>query len=85
MPVFSKPRILVACLTSYNEGRLHAIWIDLTQDNEYIALDICIMLSRSPIMRAKDWEIIDYEGTPALSVAAIGKIAEIVTTLREGT
>ncbi|MGB3639113.1 MAG: antirestriction protein ArdA, partial [Rivularia sp. (in: cyanobacteria)] len=43
------PKIYVACLSAYNAGYLHGLWIDATQEPENIEDDIKWMLSWSPI------------------------------------
>ncbi len=42
------PRIYVACLASYNAGKLHGVWIDCDQDSDSIRDDIDAMLRESP-------------------------------------
>ena len=56
------PRIYVASLADYNDGRLHGAWIDAAQDVQ--ALQRCIqnMLDASPSPGAEEWAIHDYEG-----------------------
>jgi antirestriction protein len=58
------PKIYVACLSAYNSGELHGLWIDATQDPEDIADDINWMLSWSPVRDiepCEEWAIHDYE------------------------
>lgn len=50
-------RIYAACLASYNNGRLHGVWIDADQDEDTINAEINAMLKASPcpnVIRA-DW------------------------------
>lgn len=42
------PRIYVACLASYNAGKLHGVWIDCDQDADSIRDEIDQMLRESP-------------------------------------
>ena len=56
------PRIYVACLSSYNAGRLHGRWIDCDQTAEEIREEIRLMLEESPEPWAEEWAIHDYEG-----------------------
>jgi len=58
------PRIYVACLSSYNEGRLYGEWIDLTLGYEYVQEAIRDMLSDSPSPQAEEYAIHDYENIP---------------------
>jgi antirestriction protein len=56
------PRIYVACLAAYNNGKLHGTWIDAAQDEEAIWEAIHAMLKASPEPGAEEWAIHDYEG-----------------------
>jgi len=56
------PKIYVACLASYNKGKLHGRWIDADQDEEQVMTEIQDMLRSSPEPGAGDWAIHDYEG-----------------------
>lgn len=55
------PRIYVACLASYNAGKLHGEWIDADQDVETIRAQIQAILDASPEPIAEDYAIHDYE------------------------
>ncbi|MEM7669218.1 MAG: antirestriction protein ArdA [Pseudomonadota bacterium] len=57
-----RPRIYAACLAAYNNGILHGRWIDAAQSPDAIRADIAAMLAASPIERAEEWAIHDYEG-----------------------
>lgn len=53
----SDTRIYVACLASYNAGRLHGAWIDATQDADDIRREIAEKVLRTspcPNVRRKD-------------------------------
>ena len=56
-----RPRIYVACLAAYNNGRLHGRWIDATTPDE-IWREVSAMLRASPEPDAEEWAIHDYEG-----------------------
>jgi antirestriction protein len=58
----STPRIYVACLASYNNGRLHGRWIDANQSVDDIWAEVRAMLASSPEPGAEEWAIHDYEG-----------------------
>lgn len=58
----SEPRIYVACLAAYNNGKLHGRWIDAAQDVEAIQEEVNGMLKASPEPNAEEWAIHDYEG-----------------------
>ena len=55
------PRIYVACLAAYNNGRLHGRWIDAT-DPHKVWEQVNAMLAASPEPDAEEWAIHDYEG-----------------------
>jgi antirestriction protein len=54
------PRVYVACLASYNNGRLHGRWIDAT-DADDMRDAVSAMLAESPTPGAEEWAIHDYE------------------------
>ena len=56
------PRIYVASLADYNDGRLHGAWIDAAQDVQALRRCIQNMLDASPSPGAEEWAIHDYEG-----------------------
>jgi len=77
----AQPRIYVASLADYNEGRLYGAWIDAAQDEEELERCVKEMLARSPSPGAEEWAIHDYEGFGLLrldefeSLAAVAKVA----------
>jgi antirestriction protein len=79
------PRIYVACLASYNAGKLHGAWIDATQDPEEIHAEIRAMLAESPEPGAEEWEIHDTDEFEKIEIekASIEKISEIAQALEE--
>ena len=58
----SEIRIYIADLAAYNNGRLHGVWIDATQDPDDIQEQINEMLADSPEQDAEEYAIHDYEG-----------------------
>lgn len=80
------PRIYVACLASYNAGRLHGEWIDADQSAKEIGADIADMLQRSPVALAEEWAIHDYEGFGALRLSeweSMERVAAIAASISE--
>ena len=55
------PKIYVASLSDYNEGRLHGVWIDAAQDADAIHGEITAMLAASRSLSAEEWAIHDFE------------------------
>jgi len=54
-------RVYVACLACYNEGRLHGVWIDATDDADDIDATRAA-LQENCGHTDNDWAIHDYEG-----------------------
>ena len=81
-----EPRIYVASLADYNNGRLHGDWIDAAQDPDGLQADIHSMLRRSPTPGAEEYAIHDYEGFGPLrlseyeSLETISRIATGIAT-----
>ena len=63
------PRIYVACLAAYNNGRLHGRWIDANQSVDDIWEEVRTMLASSPEPFAEEWAIHDYEGFSELRLS----------------
>lgn len=55
------PRIYIADLAAYNNGYLHGVWIDATDELDEIYKHIRTMLSKSPIDNSEEWALHDYE------------------------
>ena len=72
------PRIYVACLAAYNNGRLHGRWIDADQDTDNIQIQINEMLAASPIPLAEEWAIHDHEGFEGAIIEEYSSILRIV-------
>lgn len=83
------PKIYVACLSAYNNGFLHGLWIDATQEVEDIEDDIKWMLSWSPVVDeepCEEWAIHDYENWMGIELNEyedINKLAELANILQE--
>lgn len=52
-----RPRIYVACLAAYNNGRLHGAWIDAAQGEDHVWACVRKMLAASPDPHAEEWAI----------------------------
>ncbi len=80
------PKIYVACLASYNAGKLYGKWIDADQTAEEIQAEISEMLKGSPEPFAEEWAIHDYEGFEGIRLdeyESIGKVAELARLIHE--
>lgn len=65
----SKQRIYVACLSAYNNGKLHGAWIDV-ENLDDIRAGIQSMLASSPEKDAEEWAIHGSEGLGDVSESA---------------
>ncbi|TVP60101.1 MAG: antirestriction protein ArdA [Nodularia sp. (in: Bacteria)] len=83
------PQIYVACLSAYNNGYLHGMWIDCTQEAEDIQEDIEWMLSWSPCRQyeaCEEWAIHDFQNWHGIHLdecEGIEKLAELAQILSE--
>lgn len=77
------PRIWVASLSDYNDGRLHGEWLDAARDAPEVEADIGEMLARSRIPGAEEFAIHDYENFGPLRLGEYESI-ERVTALARG-
>jgi antirestriction protein len=75
------PRIYVASLSDYNDGRLHGTWLEADADPDELADGINGMLARSPTPGAEEWAIHDYEGFGPLH---LGEFEDITTISQLG-
>lgn len=80
----TEPRIYVACLASYNAGKLHGKWIDANQEPDDIREEIAEMLKASPIAGAEEYAIHDSEGLGSISEhEGIDDVAELAALVDE--
>lgn len=85
MASIETPRIYVACLAAYNNGKLHGRWIDVTTADEMDA-KIKAMLAESPEPGAEEWAIHDFEGFQGIKVhehESLHDLEEIAAALEE--
>lgn len=79
------PRIYVASLSDYNNGRLHGAWIDADQDADAIRAEIAAMLA-SGAPGSEEWAIHDYEGFCGIELSEyedIERVAELAQAIAE--
>lgn len=62
------PRIYVACLAAYNNGKLHGAWVECGDADE-VCEAVQAMLAASPESDAEEWAIHDYDGFEGASVS----------------
>lgn len=74
----NNPQIYVACLSSYNEGILHGLWIDADQEPDAIHEEIQQMLEESPAQGiAEEFAIHDYQGFGAARIGEYEALEDI--------
>ncbi|SER80203.1 Antirestriction protein [Nitrosomonas sp. Nm51] len=61
-------RIYVADLAAYNNGKLHGVWINATDDLDDIWKQVNQMLAKSPEGFAEEYAIHDHEGFDGYSL-----------------
>lgn len=82
----SNPKIYVACLAAYNEGKLHGAWINANQAVDCIDEEIRQMLAESPVPNAEEWaihDVDDFHGCRIEEYADIASVAEMATFMGE--
>jgi antirestriction protein len=65
---YASPKIYVASLADYNDGRLHGAWLDPAQEPEALGEQVEAMLARSPVPGAEEFAIHDYENFGPLRI-----------------
>jgi len=75
----TEPRIYVACLAAYNNGRLHGEWIDADQSADELHEAVARMLAASPQPGAEEWAIHDYEGFGSLRLGEYESLERVAT------
>ena len=79
-------RIYIADLAAYNNGKLHGVWIDATQDLDDIQGQIQKMLAASPEEFSEEYAIHDYEGFNGYGLSeyeGIERVQEIACFIEE--
>lgn len=70
-------RVYAACLSSYNNGRLHGEWIDVSDDEDELKEKIQEMLKASPETNAEEWAFHDTEGPGSSLIGEYSSTAEV--------
>lgn len=73
------PQIYVACLASYNNGKLHGAWIDASLGADHIQNEINAILKNSPEVNAEEWAIHDYENFGSIELSEWSNIERVAT------
>lgn len=71
------PRIYVASLSDYNDGRLHGSWVDAAQEPDQLVEAVEAMLRASRVPGAEEWAIHDYEGFGPLGLSEHESLEQI--------
>lgn len=76
-----EPRIYVASLADYNDGRLVGAWLDANQEPDELEDDVQTMLATMAMPGAEEWAIHDHSGFGAFrlheyeSLVVVAKVA----------
>ncbi|NQY97658.1 MAG: antirestriction protein ArdA [Henriciella sp.] len=84
-PILDTPRIYVACLAAYNNGRLHGRWIEATDPHD-VWEQVREMLAASPEPDADEWAIHDFDnfyGCNISEYAAFDAVCDLSAFLKE--
>ena len=80
------PRIYVASLSDYNDGRLYGTWLDAARDPEELHDAVHGMLARAPTPGAEEFAIHDYENFGPLHLSeyeSLETVSRIATGIAE--
>jgi antirestriction protein len=84
-PEPGSPRIYVASLSDYNNGRLHGCWLDATKGVEHLQAGISEMLSVSLMPGAEEYAVHNYDGFAGLRLGeheSLGTIAAMAQAIK---
>ena len=77
-------QIYVACLASYNSGKLHGEWITPATDIDELQAQINKVIKSSPAPDAEEWAIHDYNDFPNLGeYPSLEKVIEVQEAIDE--
>lgn len=79
-----EPKIYVACLASYNNGKLHGKWIDATLSGDEIQEEVNTMLAFSTEIHPEEWAIHDYQDFECINIdewQSFDEVSEIANML----
>ena len=77
------PKIYVASLSDYNDGRLHGAWLSAAVGHEELAEGVQAMLAASPTPGAEEYGIFDYDGFGLVRIGEYERL-EAVTWIANG-
>lgn len=81
-----EPKIYVACLAAYNNGFLHGNWVSASSDIDAMHDEIKKILACSPIPKAEEWTIHDYEAFGEIDIneyTSLETISNLVSFINE--
>jgi antirestriction protein len=86
MTTYTEPKIYVADLAAYTNGKLHGVWVNALSDLDEMLESIKDMLTTSPESYAEEYAIHDYEGFEECSLSeyqSIESVRDIAIFLNE--
>jgi len=75
-------RIYLADLAAYNNGFLHGVWIDASNDIEDMEEQAQTMIEASPVQDAEEYEVHDVDGLPSY-VRSLKDVAAYMELIEE--
>jgi antirestriction protein len=76
------PRIWIASLSDYNEGRLHGEWVNAAVEADQLHAAAQRILASSPDPDAEEWAIFDYDNFGSYRPGEYDDLATVATVAR---
>lgn len=73
------PQIYIACLSAYNNGKLHGNWVTVDGDVDDLEAAIAEVIKTSPEPDAEEWAIHSFEGWHGISISENPDLEELCT------
>lgn len=81
-----RPRIYVASLADYNEGRIYGRWLRVPEEVSELEREIREMLAAAPAPGAEEWAVHDHEGFFGIHIGEwpdLAKLCQAATFIAE--
>lgn len=81
-PTAERPRVWIASLADYNDGRLHGEWVDAAVDGNDLIRAAQRIVDTSPEPGAEEWAIFDYDNFGTYRVGEYEDLPTVATVAR---
>lgn len=81
-PIAVRPRVWIASLADYNDGRLHGEWVDAAVEGDELVAAAQAILDSSPEPGAEEWAIFDYDNFGAYRVGEYEDLRHVAEVAR---